>query len=159
MLSLSCQHFADCVCINGTYTCDVSDGNYFFDECETLLIRSKNTTPANIHECIKDLHFVYEVNGVEVTGENLSVEFTERPNEQFDRWFDCTIKRPECLIIDPSNIKSSATKIKLVFTSDYTFHAQFFVNANYERNYKQPNSTFNPNFLTKNNQGSGCVIL
>lgn len=137
-MQLSCGGFKDCVKNNTTFTCDVSDSNYFFADCETLIIETGyGEKVAPIGEIIKDLHFEYTLKGKEVKGPPLSGNFVFCDDAStLNYWYKCSIKRPNDLTVNLNNPESSATSIRLVFTSKFNYRFQFFTNRSNIGNFK-----------------------
>lgn len=136
-MQLSCSGFRDTTVEwkegYGVHTCHVGDSNYLFERCTVLLLKPTGALP-NASEVVKDLHFVYEVDGKEVVGETLSPTFTQKDHLRGEYWYNCDIPRPNAIKINRSDPESSATNIKLVFTSTFPLNAQWNVEASHQGN-------------------------
>lgn len=122
--------FVPCRKENDIYTADVSDNPFFFKECIALkiILLDHNDDPDQIIASIKDIHLIYGVDGREVSLDCEPIRFKPMNWDQPDQYlYVCNIPRPEVLSIDPRNPAMSVQKIKLGFSSVYTFGAEFYI--------------------------------
>lgn len=151
--TLTSGAFISCSRVGAEYKCSVGDSNYFFTSCDSIIFEScEKLDPNEIGEIIKNLCFVYEVDGKKVV-EPVEAKLTFRSEgsgichrEEHilagscicnTYRFDCDIKRPSRLTVNKYNPKRSATKINLVFSSEYNIGVQFFVNSSHIDNHRE----------------------
>lgn len=120
-MELSCSGFVDCTKVNGKYICDLSDSNYFFERFTVVLVRLQEPVMIqNINQVIKNLCFVYEIDGKEIQEMCPSPNLILRENmDNTEYWINCNIVRPAALTINRNNPEKSCQKIKLIFQSDF----------------------------------------
>jgi hypothetical protein len=88
---------------------------------------------------MKNFNFEYKHQGTDVIEAvpDQKITLNVKNTDSTGKWYNCLILRPSRLAIDPNNPKLSATKIKLVFESDYDIEVRFSVTSTYEGNKPQ----------------------
>jgi hypothetical protein len=127
-IKIYCNGLNVCEFVNGSYVCDVSDSNYFFTGCDSLLLTTEEEfNPSDIDKIVKNLKFIYEQDGKEIH-ESIIPNFVFREREEninstvkspcYDYRFKCDIKRPSSLIINGYNPEKSIKNLHIAFKSD-----------------------------------------
>src|SRR5438046_2209366 len=99
-MNISCFGFHNCHRKTGWFECDISDGNYFFQQADIFIINFRESTDIDDYNSLfKNFEFISETNGERIVIPIDKVSFARKANDftcrDTEYWLWTKISRPE----------------------------------------------------------------